>query len=303
MEMRHLKPMFDLGNLALMPFSPRDDKSIVDSLERSDVVINLIGKHYETKHIVPTRRADGKLSRVNYPFREVHVDIPRKLARLAREAGIKSFIHVSALAADPNSKSEWARTKYEGEVAVREEFPDAIIVRPATVFGAEDRFLNLIGEFQERLPFVPIVNNGETLYQPVYCLDVSQGLLNIVNNHSEFKGDDFQFVGPAEYSYREIVEFVQDVSTVSKPIVAMPNGAAELAGRMINAGAINPIFSDDMLHLMSEDCVAKPDGEGGTRMKTLEDLGLNPRSMDRYSFDFLHRFRPGGHFTMVQGYH
>lgn len=88
-----------------MPFSPRDLDSIRQSIKSSDVVINMIGKHYETKHIVPTRRSDGSLSRINYDFEEVHATIPRTLAKLAKEAGVKSFIHVSALAADLNSAS------------------------------------------------------------------------------------------------------------------------------------------------------------------------------------------------------
>lgn len=120
--------MFDLGQLGLMPFSPRDRESIYDAVKKSDVVINLIGKHYETKHFVPTRRADGNLSRINYDFEEVNVTIPRILAEISKEAGVKAFIHVSALAADTNSASKWARTKAEGEVAVREAFPDSVSV-------------------------------------------------------------------------------------------------------------------------------------------------------------------------------
>ena len=126
MEVRHLKPMFDLGQLGLMPFSPRDKESIYEAVRKSDVVINLIGKHYETKHFVPTRRADGSLSRVNYDFEEVNVTIPRILAEISKEAGVESFIHVSALAADPSSASKWARTKAAGEDAVREAFPEAV---------------------------------------------------------------------------------------------------------------------------------------------------------------------------------
>ncbi len=109
-----------------MPFSPRDKESIYDAVKNSDVVINLIGKHYETKHIVPTRRADGNLSRVNYDFEEVNVTIPRVLAEISKEAGVSSFIHVSALSADLESKSRWSRTKAEGEIAVREAFPDSV---------------------------------------------------------------------------------------------------------------------------------------------------------------------------------
>jgi NADH dehydrogenase (ubiquinone) 1 alpha subcomplex subunit 9 len=112
--------------LGLMPFSPRDDDSIRESLRNSDIVINMVGKHYETKHAVPTRRANGKLSRVNYDLDEVHATIPEKIARLAKEAGVKSFIHVSALSADPQSSSKWCRSKALGEQAVRNQFPEAV---------------------------------------------------------------------------------------------------------------------------------------------------------------------------------
>jgi NADH dehydrogenase (ubiquinone) 1 alpha subcomplex subunit 9 len=109
-----------------MPFSPRDEESIVASIQYSDIVVNMIGKYYETKHLVPTRRANGQLSNVNYDFHEVNVEIPRRLARLAKQAGVKSFVHISALSADANSNSIYSRTKAEGEIAVREEFPEAV---------------------------------------------------------------------------------------------------------------------------------------------------------------------------------
>lgn len=78
-----------------MPFSTRDEASVHASLAQSDVVVNMIGKHYETKHIVPTRRANGKISRINFDMEEVNVTIPRMLARQAREAGATCFIHLS----------------------------------------------------------------------------------------------------------------------------------------------------------------------------------------------------------------
>jgi NADH dehydrogenase (ubiquinone) 1 alpha subcomplex subunit 9 len=163
-----------------MPFSPRDRESIYESVKRSDVVINMIGKHYETKHLVPTRRADGKLSRVNYDFEEVHTTIPRTIAEISKEAGVPAFIHVSALAADPNSKSKWARTKFAGEEAVRQVYPNSVIVKPATIFGPEDRFLNWIAETMARFPYFPLLNNGDALVQPVYSHDIGKAIFRII---------------------------------------------------------------------------------------------------------------------------
>jgi len=164
----------------LLAFSPRDEESIIEAIKNSDIVINMIGKHYETKHLVPTRREDGQLSRINYSFDEVHVDIPKKIAKLSKEHGVKTFIHVSSLAADLESKSVWSQSKAKGDVAVREAFPGAIIVKPSTVFGPEDRFLNWIADGCERFPFFPLINEGKTLVQPVYSHDVAKALMNIV---------------------------------------------------------------------------------------------------------------------------
>ena len=109
-----------------MEFNGRDEDSIRASIRDADVVINLIGKYYETKHIVKTRRADGSLSNINFDFDEVHCEIPRKIARIAKEQGAKAMIHVSALAASPHSESKWSRSKAAGELAVRQEFPEAV---------------------------------------------------------------------------------------------------------------------------------------------------------------------------------
>jgi len=281
-----------------MPFSPRDDASIKEAIQSSDVVVNMIGKHYETKHLVPTRRGDGKLSRVNYGFQEVNCDIPRKLAKLSKECGVKSFIHVSALAADLESASVWSQTKAKGEMAVREEFPEAIIVKPATVFGAEDRFLNWIAEACDRLPVFPLINGGQTLVQPVFSNDVGKALMTIVNNHALYSGSTFQLCGPAEYSYKEVVELVTDITTVKKPLVDVPDQAALLVGRLFQE-LVTPVLTEDHIAQMKEDCVAVD----GSSMLTMADLGIEPQSIEKKSFDYLHRFRPGGHFVQVSGYH
>lgn len=292
------RPTIPTHQLGLMPFSPRNEDSIREAIKSSDVVVNMIGKHYETKHLVPTRRDDGKLSRVNYGFHEVNCDIPRTLARLSKESGVKSFIHVSALAADLESASLWSQTKAMGEVAVREEFPGAIIVKPAHIFGAEDRFLNWIAEACDRLPVFPLINGGRQLVQPVFSNDVGKALMTLVNNHDVYQGCTFQFCGPAEYSYKEVVEMVTDITTVKKPLVEVPEKAAFLTGRLFQE-LVTPVLTEDQVLQLREDCVAAE----GSSMLSLADLGVEAQSMDKKAFDFLHRFRPGGHFVQVAGYH
>lgn len=298
MEPRLLKPMFDLGQLGLMPFSPRNEDSIRESMKNSDVVINLIGKHYETKGPVPHRTINGKPSRVNYTFDEVHCDVPATIARLANEAGVSSLIHVSALSANTNSESAWSRSKAKGEAAVRAAFPGAIIVRPATVFGPEDRFLNWIGDSLEQFGAFPLLDGGEALVQPVYAVDVAQAMMTMVHRHDEFKGSTFELAGPAEYSYREVVEFVQDMIASEKPVIDVPSNIAGMAGSILE-NVINPILTADGIKQMTEDVL--PSGAAG--VKTFADVDIVPQPMDKVAFDYMHRFRPGGHFTQVEGYH
>lgn len=166
--------------MGFLPFNTRDKDSIRQAIKKSDIVVNLIGKHYETKHALPVRRSDGKLCRVNYSFEEVHVEVAKTIAELTKEAGIPRLIHVSALSADSKSPSKWNVTKAKGEEVVRKAFPDAVIVKLATVFGPEDRFLNYIAEANSRLPIFPLLRNGSNLLQPVYVNDVAKGIWEII---------------------------------------------------------------------------------------------------------------------------
>lgn len=215
---------------------------------------------------------------------------------------MKTFIHVSALSADLESESRWSRTKAMGEIAVREEFPEAIIIKPNVLFGREDRFLNRIGTALS-LPAASlygynIINGGVNLVQPVHAPDVAQAMKQIIYNYREFEGKTFQLSGPEDYSHKEIVEFVADITCRNTHLFDISEQNARLKGRFIEQ-LINPIWTTDMLDQMLEDNVFRPD----TDMMSFDDLNITPGSMERLAFDYLHRFRVGGHFARADGYH
>lgn len=128
-EKRHLRVVGDLGQIVPLEWDLRNEKQIDECLRHSDTVINLTGRNYETK---------------NFTFQDVHVDGARRIAEAAQAAGVARLIHISHLSANPESPSGFLRTKALGEDAVRRAFPGATVVRPATMFGHEDRFLNKI---------------------------------------------------------------------------------------------------------------------------------------------------------------
>jgi hypothetical protein len=130
-----------------------------------------------------------------------------------------------------------------------------VIVKLATVFGHEDRFLNWIAELTTsiKMPFFPLIDGGKTLTQPVFVGDVARGVHTIVQvcqcflfniyssnilrviiysqRYEDFKGTNFQFVGPAEYTHKEVVEFVHDIILTKKPLIEVPLKAAQLTGK------------------------------------------------------------------------
>lgn len=161
--------MGDLGQIVQLRYDLRDENQIIECLRHSDVVYNLVGRSYATKY--------PKLALIerNFSLKSVHVDGARRLARLARDNNVSKFIHVSALNASENSKSEFLRTKWLGEQAVREEFPTATIVRPSRVFGHEDWFFSQMGFFAKHMPFsfVPVINEGKATMKPVFVILLS----------------------------------------------------------------------------------------------------------------------------------
>lgn len=187
-ETARLKVTGDLGQVLFQQFDLRDEEAIRKSMKYSNVVINLIGRDWETP---------------NFTFDEVHVDGARRLARLAKEMGVERFIHMSALNASPNpeailldSGSGYLRSKYFSELAVREEFPEATIVRPSDIYGSEDRFLRLYASnWRHQMRGVPLWRNGEaTEKQPVYVSDVAQAIVNIARD-PDTAGKVYQAIG------------------------------------------------------------------------------------------------------------
>ncbi|XP_030754524.1 NADH dehydrogenase [ubiquinone] 1 alpha subcomplex subunit 9, mitochondrial [Sitophilus oryzae] len=195
-----LKLCGDLGQVFFQHYNLKDEESIRKAIKYSNVVINLVGREWETR---------------NYKFNDVHVDGARRLARLAREAGVERFIHVSALNATEHPKSvvlkggsRFLSSKYLGEKAVLEEFPNATIFRPSDIYGSEDRFVRYYAHhFRRNFHAIPLWFKGEkTIKQPVFVSDVAAGIVAAVKD-PDTAGKIYQAVGPKKYLLSEIVDY------------------------------------------------------------------------------------------------
>ncbi|XP_064599885.1 NADH dehydrogenase [ubiquinone] 1 alpha subcomplex subunit 9, mitochondrial-like [Liolophura sinensis] len=197
-----LKLCGDLGQILFLPYELRNEESVRQAMQYSNVVVNLIGREYETK---------------NYKLNDVNVEGSRRIARLARECGVSRLIHFSALNASLNPQiiymkqgSQYLITKAKGELAVKEEFPDATIFRPADIYGQEDRFLRYYSNYWRRSTSNSLglwKKGRQTIKQPVFVSDVAAGVVAAIRDPST-AGKTFEIVGPHRYYLCDIIDYI-----------------------------------------------------------------------------------------------
>jgi NADH dehydrogenase (ubiquinone) 1 alpha subcomplex subunit 9 len=308
LEMRFLKPMFELGRSRFVFYSPRDRDSIAEVIADSDIVINVTGKYYETKHLVEKKTFPYLDYTTNYTFQETNVEIPKMIAELCTEMQVDNLIHVSSINAAPDSNCTWTKTKFEGEMAVREAFPWATVVRPSQMFGHEDRLLNWFANSAERLPLVPLFEGGHALTQPVYAVDVADAIQRIVDAPDKFEGRTVDCFGAQDYSYKELAAFVYDITGQEPRIMDLPKEVAKNVAKGFNLLG-TPMLTPDMVEMWSEDFIPSMTQEEYDAQPTkdkifsFKDLGIEATPIEKIAFSYLHRFREGGHFSLAKGYH
>lgn len=268
-DVRHLKLAGDLGMIQAHQSSIRKLEDIEEAVEGSNVVINLLGKPQET---------------MRWSFSDVHGTFPGVLAEVCASMGVERFVHVSALGGSVDSPSAYSRSKYLGEEPVREAFPGATILRPATMFGDEDRFLNRIAKLSQLMPFYPIIEGGTTKQQPVYMDDVAEAVVKVATS-PDHMGKTIDLAGPKVYTNKEIVDYVfatiqEESNAVSLP---QPLGYAFAYGMQMIPG---PWMTLDSLKRQSVDLVM-PEGAMG-----FDELGMTDlTTMEEVAPRYLIRFR------------
>jgi uncharacterized protein YbjT (DUF2867 family) len=141
-------------------------------------------------------------------FQAVHVEGAARFAERARSAGVVRLVHLSGIGADPASSSSYIRARGEGEQAVRLAFPEAIIIRPAVMFGPDDAFLTTLIKLLRRLPLQPLFGRGRTRLQPVHVEDVAEAIARLLEGTEEGRGTCYELGGSRVYTYRELLEAI-----------------------------------------------------------------------------------------------
>ncbi|XP_068595058.1 NADH dehydrogenase [ubiquinone] 1 alpha subcomplex subunit 9, mitochondrial [Brachionichthys hirsutus] len=269
-DIMYLKPMGDLGQIMFMEWDARNKDSIKRALEHSNVVINLVGSEWETR---------------NYRFEDVFVSIPQQIAKATREAGITKFVHMSHLNADIRSPSKYLRNKAVGEAAVRDEFPDAIIMKPSEIFGREDRFFNHYANMRVFGNAIPLISLGKnTVKQPVYVVDVAKAIINAVQD-PDCNGKTFALVGPNRYVLHDLVEYIYNVIHRAFVPYSLPRPLYHLVAHFFAKTPFEPWTTPDKVDRFHTTDMKFPGLPG------LEDLGITPSMVEQRAIEILRRHR------------
>ena len=284
-----LKPAGDLGQITLVPASVTDPGSVAAAVAGADAVVSLVGILYESK-----RRT----------FEAIHVGGAENIARAAMAAGVRRLVHVSALGANANSPSAYARSKAAGERAVASAFPSATIMRPNVVFGTEDGFFNRFGDLAQKLPFLPFFTDtiphlpggGGSKFQPVYVGDVVAAIVAAVNDPGHL-GKTYELVGPRTYDMREVMQIVNRETMRGRPIIGLPYALAATAAGLLDFARklvekIPPVSLGAPMLTADQVVQLRLGSLASGRLPGLEAFGIAPTAAEVIVPTYLKRFRP-----------
>ena len=263
-----IQPLGQVGQFGFVKADLADSDSVRDAVRGASSVVNLCGVF-------------GR------EMQKVHVAGARNVAEAARDAGARALVHISAIGADPNSQSNYGRTKGEGEAAVRTAFPDATIIRPSLVFGPEDELTNRFANIA-RLPFLPVIA-AQRNFQPVYVRDLAQAIARAALDPQTHGGKTYEIGGPQVMSMQELHRAIFEITGQEPELVPMPDFFGNLLSRFgWVPGA--PLTRDQWLMLQRDNVPAK-DAPG------LDAFGIQPTPLAAVGYDWLGRFHKGGKFA------
>lgn len=278
-----VKPYGAVGQVEPILCNIRDDASVRDAMRGADAVVNCVG----------TFDKGGKNN-----FDAVQHQGAARVARIASELGVLNLVQISAIGADPEGRSLYARSKAAGETAVLEAFPSAVILRPSVMFGPEDGFFNRFASMARLGPMLPLIG-AQTRFQPVYVDDVAQAA--VMGATGEAAPGVYELGGPDIQSFRGWMREMLSVIHRRRLIVNTPfplawaMAAALDFGQWITGGLVrNAMVTRDQVKSLKVDNVVAEDARG------LSDLGIRPTATEAVLPDYLWRFRPSGQYYAIK---
>jgi uncharacterized protein YbjT (DUF2867 family) len=276
----HLQPLGRVGQIHAVQANLRHPGSVAAAVRDAEVVVNLVGILFE----------HGRQR-----FDAVQTFGAEAVALAAAQHGAR-LVHMSALGADEDSTSAYARSKAAGEKAVLAAVPDATIFRPSVVFGPEDDFLNKFASLARMLPALPLVGGGQTRFQPVFAGDVGAAFAAAVAGETR-PGATYELGGPEILTFRQILEYVLATIERRRLLMPIPFWLAKLEATFLQFMP-KPLLTPDQVELLRHDSVVSEEAVRDGR--TLAGLGIEPTTLQAIVPSYLWRFRRNGQFNHLR---
>ena len=281
-EALQVKPYGAVGQVEPVLCNVRDDASVRAAMRGADAVVNCVG----------TFDRGGKNN-----FTAVQAEAPGRIARLAAEEGVGTLVHISAIGANPEGASLYAQSKGQGEAAVLEAFPNAMILRPSVIFGSEDQFFNRFGSMARLGPILPVVG-GSTRFQPVHVDDVAQAAVKGVLGQAS---GTYELGGPEVASFADLMKKMLSVIRRRRLVLNMPFFVANIMATVLDFASAatlglipNKMLTRDQVTSLRSDNIVSAGA------KTFADLGIQPTDMDSVLPEYMWCYRPSGQYAAIK---
>lgn len=268
-----LRPLGTVGQIDFVKCDVADAESVAAAVMGSSAVVNLTGILFQS----------------GQTFEDVQAEGAANIAQAAAAAGVTALVHVSAIGADAESDSDYAATKAQGEQAVRETFPNAVILRPSVIFGPEDSFFNKFAQMARFLPALPLIGGGRTRFQPVFVGDVARAVVTSLDS-AQARGRTYELGGPTTYSFKDLLQLILKETGRRRALVPLPFSVATIKAAFLQV-LPKPLLTVDQVRLLKTDNVVAPTAAG------LADLGITPTSVEAVIPSYLWRFRAKGEYA------
>lgn len=264
-----LKTAGSVGQIAIQYADITRPETLQGKFAGSDAVINFVS----------TMHQSGRQK-----FGALNVAGARTIAEQARAAGVKRFIHISALGADKATDTQYGATKLAGEKAVREVMPRATILRPGLLIGPEDNFFQRFARLSLISPVLPLIGGGHTKFQPALVTDVAAAIRGALER-PESVGQTFELGGPEIFTFRQLLEMMASVTGRNPCLVPVPFWIAAIKGAFFDlVPFITPPITLDQVRLLKHDSVVADNA------LTFAKLGLTPCAVPAALPSLLSRF-------------
>jgi len=269
-----LKTQANSGYLEILELDKLNEEKIKNLFNSCSICINLIGILYEKN---------------KNQFNKIHSILPNLLSKLAKEKKIDQFIHLSALAVENAKDSDYAKSKLAGEINVRKNFKNSVILKPSIVYSIDDNFTTTFMTLLNRLPVMPLYYNGDTKFFPIHVSDLTEIIFQTIVN--EIKNETIECIGPEELSFKQIIKKLLKAIDKKRLLIPAPLPIARISAFLLGL-LPKPLLTSDQLKLLKYNNVPS------NKYKTNFDLGFKANKkfeieIQKYSYNW----RSGGEYT------